>query len=145
MNILCDLETSPGYCVVQNGAPYPSYKKDVERERKRQRQQENSLNTRTNMNHDPFILKLPPEIASHIFFLSMGERYSGPVCQYGNGLPTPLLLGVVYSGWRRLARSTPELWSRLAFTFYDTGTSLKNKRNTPHLIADWLERSDGLH
>ena len=96
-----------------------------------------------NAKYDPFILKLPPEIASHIFLLSMGDRDNGDVCQWNKGLPTPFLLGAVCSGWRKLARSTPALWSRLAFTFYDS-MLIKNKINTPHLIADWLGRSGAL-
>ena len=113
-------------------------KEDLELEQKIQELQERrrELRTRMNVNHDPFILKLPPEVASHIFLLSMGARDAYKVS--GNGLPTPFLLGAVCRGWRQLARSTPRLWSTLDFNLTDSMDAL------PHLVADWLERSGGL-
>ncbi|KIM47380.1 hypothetical protein M413DRAFT_22061 [Hebeloma cylindrosporum] len=105
----------------------------MELEQKIQELQERhrQLRTKMNANHDPFVLKLPPEIASHIFVLSM------------DNLKTPYRFGAVCSGWRQLARTTPQLWSRLAF-------SLPRRMNStlietlPHLVVDWLERSGGL-
>ena len=140
-----DLETIARNCTVQNGNPCPACDEHIRYAPLIRRQQENSRNIRTKMNakHDPFILKLPLEISSNIFLLSMGDRDTGDVCQRGKGLPTPLLLGAVCSGWRELARRTPALWSRLVFTF-SYSTLLKNRINTPHLIADWLGRSGGL-
>jgi hypothetical protein len=99
------------------------------------------LRTTMNANHDPFVLKLPPEVASHIFLLSMGERDTREVS--GDGLPTPFLLGAVCRGWRHLARSTPHLWSRLAFVLPKSKKSTIMK-SLPHLVTDWLERSGGL-
>ena len=141
----CDLETTARNCTVQNGAPCRACEVDVLRPPRGALQHENCPKTRAmrNTRYDPFILKLPPEIASHIFILLMGDRDNGDVCQRRNGLPTPFLLGAVCSGWRKLARSTPALWSRLAFTFSDS-MLIKNKINTPHLIADWLGRSGAL-
>ncbi|KIM35631.1 hypothetical protein M413DRAFT_32384 [Hebeloma cylindrosporum] len=84
-----------------------------------------------NANHDPFVLKLPPEIASHIFLLSMGD------------LDTPYVFGSVCRGWRQLARSTPQLWSTLAFSPPRRMDSTLME-TVPHLVVDWLERSGGL-
>ena len=96
--------------------------------------------------HDPFILKLPPEVASHIFLLSMGTRDAIDIPQKnGGGLPTPFLLGAVCRGWRQLARSTPRLWTRLGFNFFNTtNPTSKTIEALPQLVADWLERSGGL-
>jgi len=142
----CDLETMGKICTLQNGAPCLAYEDDIISAPITQLQQENGLEMLTTMNaeRDPFILKLPSEkIASHVFLLSMGERDIQDVCKSGVRLPTPFLLGAVCSGWRALARSTPELWSKLAYTSHNI-TSLKNQRNTPQLIADWLVRSGSL-
>jgi len=100
------------------------------------------LRTKMNANHDPFVLKLPPEVASHIFLLSMGERDAIKVS--GDGLPTPFLLGAVCRGWRQLARSTPHLWSRLAFEVIPESEKSTIMKSLPHLVTDWLERSGGL-
>ena len=105
------------------------------------RDQRTNSRTDMNANHDPFVLKLPPEIGSHIFLLSMGERDTIEVNQRKvMALPTPFLLGAVCRGWRQLAWSTPELWTSLAFSFSDSMDSVK----IPHLVADWLERSGSL-
>jgi hypothetical protein len=93
-----------------------------------------------NANHDPFVLKLPPEVASYIFLLSMGERDTREISSSDDCLLTPFLLGAVCSGWRQLARSTPALWTTLAFNLHHSTIM----EDLPHLVADWLERSGGL-
>ncbi|KIM35590.1 hypothetical protein M413DRAFT_346572 [Hebeloma cylindrosporum] len=96
-------------CSILEGGPCPACKEHLQLEKKHREIQERFRTLRTKMNatHDPFILRLPPETASHIFLLSMGER---DTCQVsGDGLPTPFLLGAVCRGWRQLARSTPRL------------------------------------
>ena len=147
-----DLDTTIINCTIQDGDPCPACEEDIglapseEDVRLAHWQYENRRKIRTKLNaeRDPFILKLPPEIACHIFPLSMGDRRDRiDICQLGKGLPTPFLLGAVCSGWRQLARSTPELWSKLTFSFCDYLSS-KNRRNMPHLIADWLGRSGNL-
>jgi hypothetical protein len=57
-----------------------------------------NLRRRMNANHDPFILKFPPEIASHIFSLSMEVRDYEPNTAALHELPTPFLLGNICSG-----------------------------------------------
>ena len=94
-----------------------------------------------NTNHDPFVLKLPPEVASHIFLFSMGEQDTQKIS--GDGLPTPFLPGAVCGGCCQLAGSTPQLWSRLAFVLPKSNKSMI-MGTLPYLIADWLERSGGL-
>lgn len=94
-----------------------------------------------NPNHDPFVLKLPPEVASYIFLLSMGERDTREISSSRDCLPTPFILGAVCSGWRQLARSTPALWTRLAFAIPDPTIM---PEDLSHLVVDWLERSGGL-
>jgi len=141
----CDLEAMARNCTVHNGDPSPAFEEHIQYAPLIQGQQENSPNIQTKINakRDPFIFKLPLEITSYIFLLSMGDQDIGDVCQRGEGLPMPFLLGAVCRGWQELARSTPMLWSRLAFTFSDS-MLIKNRINTPHLIADWLGRSCGL-
>ena len=86
--------------------------------------QESSVNLRTSINakQDPFILKFPREISSHISFLSMdatsfdGELKDETWFDFGfkdatlfdgelEKLPTSFILGSVCRGWRLLAWS----------------------------------------
>ena len=139
-----DSETSVrvGHCTTLEGGRCLACKEDIELEFQERRR---AIRTRMNANHDPFILKLPPEIGSHIFLLSMGHRDIIDVSQKGKGLPTPFLLGAVCQGWRQLARSTPRLWTRLGFDFFDTtDPTSKTMEVLPQLVSDWLERSGGL-
>ena len=131
-------------CNILDGGGCLACKEDMQLQQKIQKLQERrrKLRTKMNANHDPFILKLPPEVASHIFLLSMGERDTVEV-SCGGGLPTPFLLGAVCRGWRQLARSTPHLWSRLAFVLPNS-KEYAIMESLPHLVADWLERSGGL-
>ena len=130
------------HCSILEGGRCLACKEDIELEQKIQDLQERrrELRTEMNANHDPFVLKLPPEIASYIFLLSMEERDTREIPSRGDCLPTPFRLGAVCSGWRQLARSTPALWTMLAFTLPDS----KIMEDLPHLVADWLERSGGL-
>ena len=91
--------------------------------------------------HDPFNFKFPPEIASLIFSLSMGDEDYEPDRSKLRKLPTQFLLGSVSRRWRQVARSTPQLWSTISFTL------VKEKTNTlPPLrfINDWLQLSGSL-
>jgi len=130
------------HCSILEGVGCLACKEDIQLEQEIQKLQERrrKLRTEMNQNHDPFILKLPPEVASNIFLLSMGKRDSREIPSREDRLPTPFLLGAVCSGWRQLARSTPALWTRLAFTLPDSNMM----KTLPDLVADWLERSGGL-
>jgi hypothetical protein len=63
-------------CNILGGGGCLACKEDIQLQRKIQKLQERrrKLRTTMNANHDPFVLKLPPEVASHIFLLSIGER-----------------------------------------------------------------------
>jgi hypothetical protein len=54
--------------------------------------------------------------------------------------PTPFFWGAICKGWRELAWSTPELWTRLAFTLND----FKKSRHMDAFVSEWLDRSGGL-
>ncbi|KIM35640.1 hypothetical protein M413DRAFT_347359 [Hebeloma cylindrosporum] len=124
------------HCGIAGGGPCSACKEAMEVEQKIQelQQRHRQLRTKMNANHDPFVLKLPPEIASHIFVLSMDNLKT----------KTPYLFGSVCRGWRQLARSTPQLWSKLAFFFPSRRMDSTFMENPPHLVVDWLERSGGL-
>lgn len=133
------------HCSIADGGKCLACKEDMELEHKIQELQERRrhLRTKINANHDPFVLRLPPELASHIFLLSIRSRDTLSRIRRRKFIPTPYLLGAVCQGWRQLARSTPELWSKLAFTISDISKS-RTMEALPHLIADWLERLGGL-
>ncbi|KAF8903743.1 hypothetical protein CPB84DRAFT_726745 [Gymnopilus junonius] len=101
------------------------------------------LGTTLNRAHDPFILRAPIEIASAIFewcLPSLEPKSESDVLprRFRQAVVAPLLLGKICSDWRRIAWSTPTLWTRIAFPF------------NPHLswepdfIREWLVRSGGL-
>ena len=127
------------HCSILEDGRCLACQEDIELEREFQ-ERRRKLRMKMNENHDPFILKLPPEVASYIFLLSMGERDTRDIAWSGDCLPTPFLLGAVCSGWRQLARSTPALWTRLVFTLPNSTIM----EALPHLVADWLERSGAL-
>lgn len=91
-------------CLIQDGEPCSVCKEDMELERKFQdselQEKHRSLRTRMNTNHDPFILKFPPELASYIFSLCL-EVEAHKI--YLRELPTPFCLATVCQGWRQLA------------------------------------------
>ena len=116
-------------------------KEYVELEQKIQELQERrrKLATKMNTNHDPFILKLPPEVASHIFILFKGDSEKSQGRR--ENLSVTFLLGAVCRGWRQLARSTPQLWSTLTLVFPEKSVIMDT---LPRLVVDWLDRSGGL-
>ena len=121
-------------CIVRN-IWNPNPESEVNKRRSRHRY------LRTNTSHDPFILKFPPEIASHIFCLSMKESDYEPE-YFGinvKTLPTPFILGSVCQGWRQLAWSTPQLWSTISISLTEPPKSKGLKAIV--FINDWLQRS----
>ncbi|KIM38123.1 hypothetical protein M413DRAFT_30273 [Hebeloma cylindrosporum] len=108
------------------------------------REKRRILRRQRNAIHDPFILAFPPEISSHIFLLCMEEWDDQPHDSRNRdlilrNLPTPFLLATVCHGWRQLAYSTPQLWTRLSFTL-----AKPTKVPLPRVISDWLQRSGRL-
>jgi hypothetical protein len=102
----------------------------------REPQSHGNLRTSINAKQDSFILKFPPEIASHIFFLSMDT----PFHDVSKKLPMPLLLGSVCRGWRLLARSTPVLWSMLSFSLAKP-TRKPEGLSQLNAVSNWLQLS----
>ena len=129
--------------VVFDGTPCAACTEDIELEKEtgelqcsdgKLQSKRRALRTVMNENHDHFIHKFPPEIASHIFI-----QYAPPsVCREKKERSTPLRLGAVCRKWRQLAWATPQLWSSLVVEFKAPGEHL------PQLIAEWLERSGSL-
>ncbi|KIM36935.1 hypothetical protein M413DRAFT_31329 [Hebeloma cylindrosporum] len=133
-------------CAVRYGELCFACKEDIQLERNIQDSEVQgrgrTLRTQMNANHDPFLLKLPPEIASHIFYLSVEEQRCDPGHDTLKKLPMQFLLGTICRGWRQLARSTPELWSTLSFTL----TKPMKAEGVPvvQVITDWLLLSGNL-
>jgi hypothetical protein len=123
----------PERCAVLDGNPCSACTEDMKLEKKIKELEvkiekinirRRALRTAMNENHDPLIHKFPPEIASQIFI------------QYPP-LDNPLYLGAVCQKWRQLAWATPELWTSLDITPY-------NSIDHPSLVNEWLERSASL-
>jgi hypothetical protein len=75
----------------------------------------------------PPILRLPPELSSQIFIAAFPENSWQSA--------TPLLFGKICSTWRRIAWSTPRLWSTISLR--------RHKYTDAHieLFGEWLQRS----
>jgi hypothetical protein len=112
--------------------------KDKELERNIQEPQDSAGNYQTwlNAQRDPFILKFPPEISSHIFYLSM----DAPTYAALEKLPMAFVLGSVCRGWRLLARSTPELWSTVSFRLAKPSRKPEGLSQV-QAVSDWLQLS----
>jgi len=95
-----------------------------------------------NANHDPFIHKLPPEISSHIFRLSLSPPYSclSPSPSLEDRLAARLKLGHVCRMWRQLAWTTPDLWENV-YLAIGPETSHSLAKFLPDLLQEWLDRS----
>jgi len=133
-------------CVIRDGELCSACKEDIELERNIQdsgvQDKRWSLRTQMNANHDPFILKFPPEIAFHILYLSMEEQDYNPNRRALKKLPMQFLLGTICRAWRQLVRSTPELWSALSFTL---AKPMKVQGlQVIHVVTDWLLLSGDL-
>ncbi|KJA19178.1 hypothetical protein HYPSUDRAFT_44425 [Hypholoma sublateritium FD-334 SS-4] len=94
--------------------------------------------------HDPFISRLPPEIASHIFTIFLPNDVENTYSiAYPTGIRpttaiTPLRLGAVCQAWREIAWSTPALWSSISIDMFATN------KTTAEIVCDWLGRSGEL-
>jgi hypothetical protein len=102
------------------------------------------LRTRLNESHDPFIHKLPPEVASLIFIMALPQQnlklfpWVQDVIDKGFN---PLFLGAVCQTWRQIAWTTPELWTTF---IHKVMTPLPLTESYPKISADWLNRSGTL-
>jgi len=139
--VLC--QTTPPPCVLVGREPCSVCQEEIELELKIQELQDKRriIRARINAEHDPFNFRLPPELASLIFSLSMGKEDYEPGHSTLRKLPTQFLLGSVSRWWRQLACSTPQLWSTISFTLVK-----KNTNVLPPLqfINNWLQLSGSL-
>ena len=123
--------------------------KQLEKELAKLKAKYDALTTTMNSIHDPFIHKLPPEIGSRIFHLSLptfddGKRLEEILKPWGNGSSAKILrLGAVCRMWRQLAWATPNLWNTL-YLFIGSQTRHSLAESLPDLVRDWLERSGSL-
>lgn len=102
------------------------------------------IKAKVNKHHDPFILRLPIEIASQIFiFCLSGKEFME--CQRPSDLlynsptrriPFNIALGSICRGWRNIAWSTPQLWSTLFVRFHAS-----QHPTQVELMHEWLIRS----
>lgn len=100
--------------------------------------------------HDPFIHKLPTEISSHIFRLTLptlSERENLEAIvnpQLSDRSSAEILrLGAVCRKWRQLAWATPDLWDTL-YLRVGMWTKRSLAESLPDLVREWLERSRSL-
>jgi len=101
---------------------------------------------RINQCHDPFIQRLPLELASKIFSLCRPEYVprSEPLfipllwdaSKMSHIKPFNIILGSICQSWRHIAWSTPALWSTLPIRLHRW-----SKRNRVDLTLEWLGRS----
>ncbi|PPQ70569.1 hypothetical protein CVT26_013185 [Gymnopilus dilepis] len=101
-----------------------------------------------NRSHDKITSRLPQELVSRIFEFCFPPSEPLPLTlavfphDFGRCVAARLLLGAICHEWRRIAWSTPQLWTELA-------VSLRNINITDYhwhreFVHDWLRRSGGL-
>ena len=99
-----------------------------------------------NRHHDPFIQRLPLELASQIFAFCLPPQGPHPYPYYNPLLwsrskgryikPFNIVLGAICRAWRQVAWSTPKLWSTLPISLHRC-----DNRAYKELVSEWLMRS----
>ena len=98
-----------------------------------------------NQRHDPFIQRLPVELASQIFAFCLPPQDHEADPFYISLLwsnskerikPFNIVLGAICRAWRQVAWSTPDLWSTLPIALHRG-----NNKAYMELILEWLGRS----
>lgn len=79
------------------------------------------------------VQRCPPEILSEIFLFCLANSFEMEVCSDESA---PLLLGQICSHWRKVAVSTPRLWTSMSF-----GILLRNSASETELAKVWLMRA----
>ncbi|KAF8956461.1 hypothetical protein BDZ97DRAFT_187803 [Flammula alnicola] len=98
-----------------------------------------SIMSQVNQNHDPTIHRLPHELASHIFTLSIPMLMSHRKNYKKSLLCAPLILGAVCLKWRQIAWSTPHLWTKISINLLPQKFPQRGQ-----LAQEWLNRSGDL-
>jgi hypothetical protein len=132
----------PERCLISDGNPCSACTHDMELQKEiKIEKKRRALRTAMNENHDPFIHKFPPEIASHIFI-----QYALPHALFAEDeRSTPLYLGAVCQKWRQLAWATPQLCSSSLIGFRTKGRySTSNGSDLLQLVTEWLDRMASL-
>ena len=151
MAVLCRGIEAEDACVVLEGGPCSpcAERAAISRQIKLLKAKYDTIGTARNAIHDPFIHKLPPEIASHILRLSLPtlkNRKDDPKGVHGQWKSilkewaVPLKLGSVCQKWRELAWATPDLWTTLCIRIKPSMT-LSTAESLPGLLRKWLGRS----
>ncbi|KAF8912222.1 hypothetical protein CPB84DRAFT_763882 [Gymnopilus junonius] len=82
---------------------------------------------------------MPPEIASYIFQLCVPYHADASRESLYEIVRSRFALGAVCQGWRRIAWSTPKLWTTVSICFHSPKFA-----NHVDLIKEWISRSGAL-
>jgi len=108
-------------------------------------EQRRNILQRINERHDPFIQRFPFEIASQVFALCLPQQVfdSDPAAlslfwddSKDSITPFNIVLGSICQSWRRIAWSTPNLWSTLPIRLHRC-----DKQTQVDLTLEWFGRS----
>ncbi|KAF8882901.1 hypothetical protein CPB84DRAFT_1750782 [Gymnopilus junonius] len=100
-------------------------------------EQHRGVRSQVNRAHDPISYRLPSEIASLIFqFYLPAVPPDGILAMKKQDRTAPLVLGAVCRYWRKIAWSTPQLWSLLSIHAGKLDSSMLLE-----LSREWLDRS----
>ncbi|KAH9478698.1 hypothetical protein JR316_0009156 [Psilocybe cubensis] len=125
-----DLEGMQVYenCKISDGQPCLSCRRYVEFEKQvvslkmsfmqqlqKMRDQQRRLRTKINRGHDPLVRVLPSEVMASVFECYVDSQNSvEKSCQQVYNCCAPLILGAVSQSWRRIAWSSPQLWTHIS-------------------------------
>lgn len=125
-----DLEGVQVYenCKISDGQPCISCEQYVEFEKQvialkmsffqqleKMRDQQRQLRTVINRGHDPLVRSFPSEIMASIFKCHVdSQNLVEKSCQQVYNSCAPLALGAVCQSWRRIAWSSPQLWTHIS-------------------------------
>ncbi|KAF8953524.1 hypothetical protein BDZ97DRAFT_2082628 [Flammula alnicola] len=128
-------------CKLSNGRPCPPCMSllKIDQEIAELITKRRSIMSQVNQNHDPTIHRLPHELASHIFTLSIPMLMSHRKNYKKSLLCAPLILGAVCQKWRQIAWSTPHLWTEISINLLPQKFPQRGQ-----LAQEWLNRSGDL-
>lgn len=127
-------------CTMSDGKPCPSCQRymDIDERINKLLAQKRELLVEINRHHD-IVSRLPPEIGSKIFecyledYFRLTEAHDVFLCTHPRF--SPLTLGAVCQTWRRIAWSSPQLWTHVQVIRKDiNGTDRE-------VLQQWLSRS----